>query len=49
MVNWMITGSGKNKPTIFGGGAGALTGGLCISIGANLIANSLHDKLLSEG
>ena len=29
--------------------AGALTGGLCISIGANLIANSLHDKLLSEG
>jgi hypothetical protein len=23
MVNWMITGSGKNKPTKFGGGAGA--------------------------
>jgi len=28
---------------------GAVVGGICISIGANLIADSLHDKLLSEG
>ena len=29
--------------------AGAVVGGICISIGANLIADSLHDKLLSGG